>query len=29
MMIVVNDQRISKLEKGAQLDKPLRKVQYK
>lgn len=29
MMIVVNDERISKLEKGDQLDKPLIKVQYK
>ena len=29
MMIVVNDERISKLEKGNQLDKPLIKVQYK
>lgn len=29
MMIVVNDERISKLEKGDQLDKLLIKVQYK
>lgn len=29
MMIVVNDERISKLKKGDQLDKPLIKVQYK
>lgn len=29
MMIVVNNERISKLEKGDQLDKPLIKVQYK
>lgn len=29
MMIVVNNERISKLEKGNQLDKPLIKVQYK
>ena len=29
MMRVVNDERISKLEKGDQLDKPLIKVQYK
>lgn len=28
-MIVVNNERISKLEKGNQLDKPLIKVQYK
>lgn len=29
MMIVVNNERILKLEKGNQLDKPLIKVQYK
>ena len=29
MMIVVNNERFSKLEKGNQLDKPLIKVQYK
>ena len=29
MMIVVNNERICKLEKGNQLDKPLIKVQYK
>ena len=29
MMVVVNNERISKLEKGNQLDKPLIKVQYK